>query len=530
MSTLDEMRPIDDTAVDVGSFSGPDLGGSGLATLFGERRRAEAEWLASLFVKKLIHDAIDTRRRMDPEAPDPVVDWEALWAVGTGAGSDELALGRVVVAAETLAGEIVRARATPGSASSYRGRMAERLTSEADLLRAAVEALRPAPGRAAEEADAPRSPARIGAAVPTGLAASPRPDGVVDIITPLVPSGAMGTTSTPTLPSIGASPAHLVPRRSVAGEPGPHGIATRSRVRVLRRQQLATVFAWVRNAGVALILFAGWQLWGTSLAQHQAQESLRQEFTSRQHQTPPTTSVGPTLISADVQVKEPPEGSVVARLQIPAIGVDQYVVEGTAEGDLQKGPGHYVGTAMPGQAGNVAIAGHRTTYGAPFSDLNGLVPGDVIDLTTDSDMAFQYVVTQAPVAVPPSDVKILNSFGDNRLTLTTCNPRYSATQRLVVVAQLRVAPGQTVSAPPTKAPEVMSKPRHVSSGGSVGWNMSYLPGAVGVLMFIVLLGLVNRRAAARYGRWGRWIILVPIWVAATYLLFGLLSSLVPATL
>ena len=250
------------------------------------------------------------------------------------------------------------------------------------------------------------------------------------------------------------------------------------------------------------------------------------------HQAPlaPSTSSGSSLVSADTRLPEPAEGSVVAHLQIPAIGVDQYVVEGTAEKDLQMGPGHYIGTAMPGQAGNVAIAGHRTTYGAPFNNLNTVAPGDAIVLTTDSGMTLDYIVTQAPVAVPPSDVKILNSFGDNRLTLTTCNPRYSATQRLVVVALLRTPAGSTAATAAARAARAGGKRRLVRSGGSVGWNMSYFPSVFGVLLFIVLLGLGNRRAAAYYGRLGRWLILVPIWLAATYLLFGLLSSFVPSTL
>jgi sortase A len=295
------------------------------------------------------------------------------------------------------------------------------------------------------------------------------------------------------------------------------------------------VFAWVRNAGVALILFAVWQVWGTSLSQHQAQDSLHQQFAAHVQETPlksttSTTPVGPTLVAAAVRLPEPAEGSAVAHLRIPAIGVDQYVVEGTAEGDLQKGPGHYIGTAMPGQAGNVAIAGHRTTYGAPFNNLNELAPGDAIDLTTLSGENLDYVVTQPPVPVAPSDVKILNSFGDNRLTLTTCNPRYSATQRLVVVALLREPAGAGVQTSPTPAAQARAKPRPVPSGGSVGWNLTYLPGVLAVLVFIVLLGLANRRAATYYGRRGRWLILVPIWLAATYVLFGLLSNLVPATL
>jgi sortase A len=455
--------------------------------------------LARRFVEQIIEDALDARRRRDPSAPSPSVDWGALWAAGEGAATPEQGVGRIVVAAESLAQAIAAGTPTPRSSGATRAPEVGSTGTDSNTHT----------GLGPVASDRVNGTASVGTAPP----APSGPNGVLASALPLeVPVLAFG----------------LPPRPEPAALPAQ--VAYRATIR-LRRQRLATVFAWVRNAGFALILFAGWQLWGTSIAQHQAQDTLQQQFTAHVHRTPvtPTTAPGATLISADVQVPEPHEGTVVGHLQIPAIGVDQYVVEGTAENDLQMGPGHYIGTSMPGQAGNVAIAGHRTTYGAPFNNLNEMVPGDVIDLTTDSGEALQYVVTQAPVAVVPGDVKILNSFGDNRLTLTTCNPRYSASQRLVVVALLRtpVASAPTTTTPITHA---RSRPRLVASESSVGWNLSYLPGVLGVLLFIVLLGLANRRAALYYGRVGRWIILVPIWVAATYLLFGLLSSLVPATL
>ena len=145
---------------------------------------------------------------------------------------------------------------------------------------------------------------------------------------------------------------------------------------------------------------------------------------------------GPSLIPATTRVPPSADGSVVAELQIPAIGVDQYVVEGTSSTNLSKGPGHYVGTAAPGQAGNVAIAGHRTTHGAPFNRLGELRRGDRIILTSTSGQHLTYVVSGSPQAVSPSDVGVLNYFGDNRITLTTCTPEFSAAQRLIAVGEL----------------------------------------------------------------------------------------------
>jgi sortase A len=296
-------------------------------------------------------------------------------------------------------------------------------------------------------------------------------------------------------------------------------------VKARRRQQqlrlVFTSFGWVRNIGLILILFAAWQLWGTDIEHAHDQASLRQQFEAHAHHVT-SSATGQALVPSTVRLPEPAQGSVVARLRIPAIGVDQYVVEGTAEGDLAKGPGHYIGTAMPGQSGNVAIAGHRTTYGAPFNHLDQLTTGDRVMLTTTSGELLTYVVSQAPVAVSPRDVLILNTFADNRLTLTTCNPKFSASQRLVVVATLHV-PGAT------RLPKVTPHKVHVVVG-STGWNVVYLPGVLVLLVLLALLGLANGRATVIYGRVGRWLILTPIWAAALFFLFGLLTKLLPATL
>lgn len=100
------------------------------------------------------------------------------------------------------------------------------------------------------------------------------------------------------------------------------------------------------------------------------------------------------------------------------------MVEGVDQAHLRRGPGHYAGSPLPGQGGNMAIAGHRTTYGAPFYRLDELEPGDVIRITT-RDGEFVYEVTDSEV-VAPTRVDVLDDFGDDRLTLTACNPRYPA--------------------------------------------------------------------------------------------------------
>jgi LPXTG-site transpeptidase (sortase) family protein len=128
-------------------------------------------------------------------------------------------------------------------------------------------------------------------------------------------------------------------------------------------------------------------------------------------------------------------GGVLGHIRIPAIEVSDYFVEGVGEAQLQEGPGRYPGTGIPGQAGNLAIAGHRTTYGAPFFRLGELRAGDQVIIDVPQGRAI-YTVSEPPFAVSPYDVDVLDDFGDARLTLTTCNPPFLATTRLIVVAKL----------------------------------------------------------------------------------------------
>ncbi len=140
-------------------------------------------------------------------------------------------------------------------------------------------------------------------------------------------------------------------------------------------------------------------------------------------------------------------GEAVAALQFVRPGTEEvpvydeplFIVEGVNVETLQKGPGHYPGTAMPGEDGNFAIAGHRTTYGAPFYDLDQAQPGDEIHVTDRSGTRWVYEVVEQ-VVVHPSDNHVLGpdplETGRPMLTLTTCNPRWSNAERLIVHAQL----------------------------------------------------------------------------------------------
>ena len=225
--------------------------------------------------------------------------------------------------------------------------------------------------------------------------------------------------------------------------------------------------------GLLMFGFVAYQLWGTGIQYAQAQDRLDQELEDFLAQAP-TTSAAPTAATAattttsttsttsttiagatapsstssttstsststTVAAAEVPDieiGDAIARISIPSIGLDAVVVAGVDPGDLREGPGHYPGTPMPGQLGNSAIAGHRTTYGQPFFDLDELEPGDEIVLTTVQGQ-FIYRVTGSEI-VPPSrgDVVLTTDPSVARLTLTTCDPVYTATNRLIVRADL----------------------------------------------------------------------------------------------
>jgi sortase A len=126
-------------------------------------------------------------------------------------------------------------------------------------------------------------------------------------------------------------------------------------------------------------------------------------------------------------------GDAMGRIVMPEIGVSEVFVEGTEAGDLRAGPGHYAETPLPGQRGTVAIAGHRTTYGAPFRRLDQLDPGDRIELRMPYGR-FAYRVERIRI-VAPTETSVIDRVDHDRLVLTACHPLYSAAQRIVVFAR-----------------------------------------------------------------------------------------------
>ncbi len=129
-------------------------------------------------------------------------------------------------------------------------------------------------------------------------------------------------------------------------------------------------------------------------------------------------------------------GDPITKISIPAAGLEPtVVVEGTGASALRAGAGHYPNTPLPGEEGNVAIAGHRTTYGKPFADLDHLKPGDEIVLETPIG-SHTYKVAKDPFVVPNTEWSVISQTPGHSLTLTTCHPKGSAKERLVVKAEM----------------------------------------------------------------------------------------------
>jgi sortase A len=186
-------------------------------------------------------------------------------------------------------------------------------------------------------------------------------------------------------------------------------------------------------AAVAIGGYVGWTLWGTGFTTQRWQERLRPGLEERIHDAARDPARPP---AAPTPARVP--GGAVAILEIPRIHLDMVVVEGTDAASLTRGPGHYTETAYPWQDhGRVAIAGHRTTYLHPFYSLDALRPGDRIALATEFG-TFRYDVTRTYVTAPdgmlPDGSSVLHQTRTPTLALTTCHPRYSASERLIVLA------------------------------------------------------------------------------------------------
>ena len=193
--------------------------------------------------------------------------------------------------------------------------------------------------------------------------------------------------------------------------------------------------------GLLLLLFVSWQLWWTDVTANREQaatiQALERGFSPAG--LPERGAKDPVATLTKV-----PFGEAFAIMRIPRFGADyaRPVLQGTDQETLTKGIAHYPGTAFPGQVGNFAVAGHRTTYGKPFSNVDLLQKGDIIVVETKAS----YVVyaVDRHVIVTPDQVEVIAPVPQHPgvhpkqawLTMTACHPRYSASQRYIVFARL----------------------------------------------------------------------------------------------
>ena len=230
--------------------------------------------------------------------------------------------------------------------------------------------------------------------------------------------------------------------------------------------------------GLVCLLFVVYELWVTDLFAGREQSHLSQEIHQEWADSPtvepapadPSQPAAP-FTPAAIQVSV---GQPFAVLHIPRLaggdGFSRVVVEGVAQTQLAQGPGHYIGTAMPGEPGNASFAGHRVGRGSPFLDLGELRPGDPIVVET-ADAWFTYRVlgdtatgrfTGDPSGIPgqeivlPTQLSVISPTPGGPvagpatgayLTLTTCHPKFSARQRLIIHARLDGAPLSKAAAP-----------------------------------------------------------------------------------
>nr|WP_249420474.1 sortase [Rhabdothermincola salaria] len=314
------------------------------------------------------------------------------------------------------------------------------------------------------------------------------------------------------------------------------------------------------RGGVLVLLFVVFQLWGTAIITDRAQDRLGGDFdellaetsatTTPPSTTPPTTTdtptttTGPATLPADLPVPAP--GDPIGRIVIPDIGVDFVYVQGVDLRYLRDGPGHFPQTPMPGQPGNAALAGHRTTYAAPFHRLDELAPGARIEIQTLQG-SFTYEVDAHEAdgggevghfIVPPSAVWILDQEeGLNRLTLMACHPKYSAAQRIVVTASLV---GDT--APPTPLPEpeeleaagvtVDATTDPLAGGDSSAWPaaIAWSIAAIGVWFatWLVSKWLRRRQGGAWTWQLPPYVVGVPVFAVVCFMAFQDVARLLPA--
>jgi len=261
-------------------------------------------------------------------------------------------------------------------------------------------------------------------------------------------------------------------------------------------------------AGLLMLSFVAYQLWGTGIAEGRAQNAMATQF-------------------VQPQPAQPTFGGLVGRITIPSIDVSKYLVAGVRLKDLERGPGLFPGSPLPGQKGNIAIAGHRTSYGAPFGRINEIHDKEKIILES-RDGTYTYIVHGEPRVIAATNTAVTKTTDPNTATLTlvSCHPKWTSTQRMIVVATL----DSTVSPlPPTPLANDEPTAQQLTDGwfhDPTAWPTVLFFGFA-LIAIRIIAGVVTRR-----GRRKIFVYLIAggIFVPTLFLFFGGLARLLPANL
>jgi sortase A len=214
------------------------------------------------------------------------------------------------------------------------------------------------------------------------------------------------------------------------------------------------------TAGVVMLLFVVYELWVTNIFAHQEQVKVHNQLEKDWAEGTDPLDAGKLTLPGGQQGVIP-TGAGIANLYIPRLGTDYHftIVEGTDDASLERGPGHYAHTALPGQVGNFAVAGHRVGKGEPFLNLDHLSPGDAVVVETKSEWYVYRVKGNVQTGdlnddgadgipgreiVSPTDVGVIAPVPDHPgappteklMTMTTCHPKFTASKRMIIFSAL----------------------------------------------------------------------------------------------
>lgn len=296
------------------------------------------------------------------------------------------------------------------------------------------------------------------------------------------------------------------------------------------------------TTGLLMLAFVVYQLWGTGIHESRAQDDLEKQF--MEQIAPDSTGSSGTAVTTTTEPRRPKTSKVVGRIQAPTMGLDKYIVAGVDSEMLKMGPGLFPNSPKPGSKGNVAITGHRTTYGAPFGRIHQLKMGDLIQITTTKGV-FTYRVNGEPRIILPSKTSVIKTTDKTKsiLTLISCHPRWSSERRIVVTADLVTDADTTGTTAAQAVPDTtdaaiddtMTGDDAVLPSGVLddGWfhDTSTIPAVLLWGLVLIAIALASTTLVKR-GR-SRWQVYPPalvVFIVVLYPFFENLSGLLPANL